>query len=67
MESAVVETTDPGERIKEEEPKVATEEFTSEVPAAPLKSTGKLRTHCRLTYLKMITKRYFICMIVCRN
>lgn len=67
MDSAVVETTDAGERIKEEEPKVATEEFPSEAPAALLESTGKLRIHCRHTYLKMNTKQYFICMMVCRN
>ncbi|XP_035512783.1 histone-lysine N-methyltransferase 2D isoform X2 [Morone saxatilis] len=39
VESAVVETTDIGERIIEDEPKVATEEFTSDAPAAPPQST----------------------------
>lgn len=68
MDSAVVETTDVGERIMEEEPKVATEEFTSEAPAAPPESMGKHRTHCRHTYLKLNTKQcLFICMMVYRN
>lgn len=41
MESAVVGTTDAGERIVEEEPQVAKEGFISEVPAVPRESTGK--------------------------
>lgn len=60
MESAVVEATDVGARIVERELKVATKEFTSEAPAAPLEPTGKHRTHCRRTYLKPNTKQYFI-------
>lgn len=44
MECAVVEATDGGERMAEEELKLATKEFTSEAPAAPLEPTGKHRT-----------------------
>lgn len=46
MESAVVEATDVGDKITEEELKDATEESPSEAPAV-LESTGKQRTHCR--------------------
>lgn len=60
MECVIVEATDVGERIVEEELKQATKEFTSEAPAAPLEPTGKHRTHCRCTYLKLNTKQYFI-------
>lgn len=68
MDSAVVETTDVRERIVEEEPKVATKEFTSETPAAPLDSTGKHRANFRCTYLILNTKQYLIiCMMVSHN
>lgn len=46
MESEVVETTEDGEKIMEDESQAATEGVTSEAPAAPPESTGKLRTHC---------------------
>lgn len=60
MDSAVVETTDVRERIMEEEPKVATKEFTSE--------TGNYRANFRCTYLILNTKQYFIiCMVVSHN
>lgn len=41
MECAVVEATNGGERIAEEELKLTTKEFTSKAPAAPLEPTGK--------------------------
>ena len=47
VESEVVETTEVGEKITEDESQVATEGMTSEAPAAPLESTGKLGTRCR--------------------
>lgn len=64
MESAPVETTDVGKKITEKEPKVATEELSSEVPTAPLQSTGKHRAHCRSTYLRVNTKLHFI---ICKS
>ncbi|XP_036960673.1 histone-lysine N-methyltransferase 2D isoform X2 [Acanthopagrus latus] len=44
VESAPVETTDVGKKITEKEPKVATEELSSEVPTAPLQSTESATT-----------------------
>lgn len=60
LEDAVVETTDVGERITEQESLVATKELTSEVPAVSFESTGKLRIHSRHTHLKVNTKQCFI-------
>lgn len=63
-ESALVETTDVGKKITEKEQKVATEELSSEAPAAPLQSTGKHRAHCRRICLRVHTKLHFI---ICKS
>lgn len=45
VEAAVVETTRAVEKTVEVDPLLATIDVASEVPAAPLDSTGELRKH----------------------